>query len=192
VRFIDKQMKIFLIKRYKNTLKNKQEKMSDIQRILLYLPYLGETSLQLEKELRNFFRKHLKELAHLCLIHKTHTIGEYFKDKQAHLEWCNVVYKLKCSCGHSYNGQTKRNLKFRLDEHNPSKSNHQATDVVKHLYTYPGHFIDFKNPEILASTFNYCELLIKETLLIQEQRPKIDVDNFPPLYSSLIRRFYVK
>ena len=86
MRFIDKQMKIFLIKRYKNTLKNKQEKMSDIRRILLYLPYLGETSLQLEKELRNFFRKHLKELAHLCLIHKTHTIGEYFKDKQAHLE----------------------------------------------------------------------------------------------------------
>ena len=183
--FIEKQIKIFLNKRYKNTPKNKQEKTTDIRKILLYLPYLGETSLQLEKELRNVFRKYLKELAHLSLIHKTHTIGDHFKykDNQAHLERSNVVYKLKCSCGHSYIGQTQRNLKFRLDEHNPLKSNHQATDVVKHLYTYPDHFMDFKNPKILASAFNYRELLIEETLLIQTQQPEINVDNFStPLY----------
>ena len=77
-----------------------------------------------------------------------------------------MVYKLKYLCGHSYIRQTQRDLKFRLDEHNPLKSNYQATDVVKHLYTYPDHFMDFKNPEILASAFNYRELLIKETLLM--------------------------
>ena len=133
--FIDKQMIIFLNKCYKNTPKNKQEKTSDLRRILLYLPYFGETSLQLEKELRNFFRKYLTELAHLSVIHKTHTIGDHFKykDKQAHLERSNVVYELKCSCGHSYIGQTQRNFKIRLNEHNPKKLNHQATDVVKHL-----------------------------------------------------------
>jgi len=38
--------------------------------------------------------------------------------------------------------------------------------------------MDFKNPVILASAFNYRELLTKETLLIQEQQPEIDVDNF--------------
>ena len=96
---------------------------------------------------------------------------------QAHLGRSNVAYKVKCSCGHSYIGQTQRNLKFRLDEHNPKKSNHQATDVVKHLYTYPDHFMDFKNPD------NYRELLIKETLLTQEQQPEFNVDNFStPLY----------
>ena len=44
--------------------------------------------------------------------------------------------------------------------------------------------MDFKNPEILASTFNYHELLIKETFLTQEQQPEINVDNFstPLLY----------
>jgi len=43
------------------------------------------------------------------LIHKIHTIGDHFKykDKQAHQEQCNVVYKLKCSCGHSYIAQTQ-------------------------------------------------------------------------------------
>jgi len=52
--------------------------------------------------------------------------------------------------------------------------------------------MDFKNPEILASPFNYCELLIKETLLKQEQQPEINIDNFSTLYTSSIRRFYVK
>ena len=61
--------------------------------------------------------------------------------------------------------------------------------------------MDFKNPEILASAFNHRELLInqinqrdafntwaaavliKETLLIHEQQPEINVDNFStPLY----------
>jgi len=149
------------------------------------MPYLGETSIQLEKELQNFFRKYLKELAQLTLIHRTHTIGDHFKykDKQAHLERCNVVYKRKCCCCNSYIGQTQRNLKFRLEEPNPLKSNHQTTDVVKHLYSHPDHFVDFKNPEILPSAFNHRELLIKETLLIHEQKPEINVDNFStPLY----------
>ena len=94
-----------------------------------------------------------------------------------------MVYKRKFSCGHSCIGQTQRNLKFRLDEHNPLKSNHQATDAVKHLYTYPNHFMDFKNLEMLGSAFNYRELLMKETLLMQEQQPEINVHNFStPLY----------
>ena len=43
--------------------------------------------------------------------------------------------------------------------------------------------MDFKNPEILASASNHRELLIKEMLLIQEQQPEINVDNFStPLY----------
>jgi len=177
--FIDKQIKIFLNKRYKNTpSKNKQERTTDIRRILLYMSYLGETSVQLEKELRNFFQKYLKGFAQLSLIQRTHTIGDHFKykDKQAHLERCSVVYKLKCSCGNSYIGQTERNLKFRLEEHNPLKSNYRNTHVVKHLYSHPDYFVDFKNPEILASAFNHREF--KETLLIQEQHPEINVDNF--------------
>ena len=56
--------------------------------------------------------------------------GNEASGNEAHLERSNVAYKLKCSCGHSYIGQTQRNLKFRLDEHNPLKSNHQATDAA--------------------------------------------------------------
>ena len=127
----------------------------------------------------------MKELAQLSLIHRTHAIENHFKyiDKQAHLERCNVMYKLKCSCSNSYIVQIQRTLKFRLEEHNTLKSNHQTTDVVKHLYSHPDHFMDFKNPEILASAFNHRELLITETLLIKEQQPEINIGKFStPLY----------
>jgi len=45
---------------------------------------------------------------------------------------CKWLY-CNSSCSHSDTGQTQRNLKFRLDEHNPSTSTHQnidATDIV--------------------------------------------------------------
>jgi len=54
------------------------------------MPYPGEASLKLQKELRNFLRKYLKELARLVLIHRTHMIRD-LEDKQARLERCNVV-----------------------------------------------------------------------------------------------------
>ena len=67
-----------------------------------------------------------------------------------------------------------------MHEHNPLKSNHQATDVVKHLYTYRDHFMDFKNPEILASAFNYRELLIKEILLVRGGARGVPGGPLPP------------
>jgi len=74
-------------------------------------------------------------------------------------------------------------ISFVVLSFSPEKFNHQNTDVGKYLYSHPDHFVDFKNPEILASAFNHRELLIKETLLIQEQQPEINVDNFStPLY----------
>jgi len=45
------------------------------------MPYIGETSLQLEKELRNVFRIYLKEHAQLSPIHKTHRSEIVFNTK---------------------------------------------------------------------------------------------------------------
>ena len=43
------------------------------------------------------------------------------KDRQALLNRLNVVYKLTCSCGASYIGQTQRNLINRIEEHRTSQ-----------------------------------------------------------------------
>jgi len=49
-----------------------------------------------EKELGNYFRKHLG-CARLVFIERPHTMEDHFKykDKQAHLKRCNVIYKLR-------------------------------------------------------------------------------------------------
>jgi len=42
------------------------------------MSYLSETSLHLERELRNYFQKYLKEISQPVLIRRTHTIGRSF------------------------------------------------------------------------------------------------------------------
>ena len=103
------------------------------------------------------------------------------KELQPKLYHHNVVYKLTCSCDSVYIGQTRRNLQSRLHEHTPATSSNQHSDVTKHLLENPNHIIDFNDPEALCSAHNTKELLIKETLLIQQYQPDINVDgsSFP-------------
>ena len=84
-------------------------------------------------------------------------------------------------CDSVYIGQARRNLRARLDDHNPAANSNQQSDVAKHLLENPTHFINFNEPEILCSAYNFKELLIKETLLIHQLQPDINVDisSFP-------------
>ena len=65
-----------------------------------------------------------------------------------------------------------------MEEHNPEAKFSYKTDVIKHLLGNPEHTIDFEHPEVLGSASNLKELLIKETILIQQHRPDISVDDF--------------
>ena len=70
------------------------------------LPFSGDTSMQLKKELvepsySTNYRHHL----------------EHRKNKQKTLIKYGVVYRLTCSCGSGYIGQTRRNLINRFKEH---------------------------------------------------------------------------
>ena len=62
----------------------------------------------------------------------------------------------------TYIGQSKRNLKTRLEEHDPITFG--KSDVTDHLRENPDHTIDFHNPLILAQETNWRKLRIKETL----------------------------
>ena len=181
--FIQNHIRRFLNKRYSNLTSKNNDKHT--RRIILKLPYIGNPSIQLEKEFKSFFRRHLSNTLNLNVVHTCYKIGDMFKhkEKQPTLYRNNVVYKLNCSCGSTYIGQTRRNLKSRLDEHNPATKPIHHSDVTKHIYENPTHTIDFDAPEILCSSFNAKELLIKETLLIQQYRPDINVDiSSCPLY----------
>ena len=69
-----------------------------------------------------------------------------------------------------------------MEEHNPKAKFSYKTDITKHLLDNLEHTIDFEHSEVLASASNLKELLIKETILVQQHRPDINVND-----SSLLR-----
>ena len=73
------------------------------------------------------------------------------------------LYKLNCSYGQSYIGQTHRNLATRIQEHVPNGKQNQESDVAKYLVGNPNHKINFDSPEILGHRNNRRKLRIKET-----------------------------
>ena len=93
------------------------------------------------------------------------------------------MYKLNCSSGQSYIGQTHRNLATRIQEHVPNAKQNQESDVAKHFVRNPNHKINFNSPQILNHSNNRRKLRIKETLLIQKIQPQINLDGASqPIY----------
>ena len=131
-------------------------------------------SNQIQKEIRQFIYK--TKRFKFIMTHSTTTIGQKFqyKDQQSLLHITGAFYQLSCTCGKSYIGQTKRNLKFRLNEHKPSNS--YKSDISKHLLENSSHLIDFNQPKIPARDNNWRKLKIKETLFIQKLQPQLNID----------------
>ena len=84
-----------------------------------------------------------------------------------------IVYKLTCSCGSTYIGQTRRNLFSRIKEHATS----EKSEVCKHLLQNPTHRVNLNTPTILVSENDTARLLILESLFIQEQTPDLNNDS---------------
>ena len=72
--------------------------------MIFKLPYIGNASADLEKELQCFSRRKLDNKVRLVVIHSTFGIGNRFccENKQPLLHRNNVVYKLNCSCNVVY------------------------------------------------------------------------------------------
>ena len=188
LRYNDKQIRIFFNKRHKSPITKKYVtsndceslKTSESKKISLFpqLPYPDNISLQIEKEIRQYLIKNLSTKFRFRLVHDPHNIGKCFKfkDRQALLHNAGVVYKLNCSCGQSYIGQTHRNLTTRIQEHELHGKQNQESDIAKHLVRNPNHKINFDFPEILGHSNNRRKRRIKESLLIQKIQPQINVD----------------
>ena len=114
------------------------------------------------------YRHHLEHRTQLSSERKAKDLMKY-----------GVVYKLTCSCGSSYIGQTRRNPINRLKEHFSS----DKSEVCRHLMDNPDHKVDFAKPNILSSAGDSARLLILESLFIQKYEPLLNVDSkSAPLY----------
>ena len=126
------------------------------------LPYLGNISHNIEKELQQFIKKQLPD-SKLRFIHTTTT----------HTRRSKVAYRFNCSCGSFYVGQTRRNLIKRLQEHQTS----DTSEVYNHIQSNTDHKVDFNNPQILTHSPDKYKLLILESLFIQQLTPYLNLDS---------------
>ena len=184
--FLNQQIRIFFNKMHKRVKTPEVEKRPDTKNktrpilSILKLPYIGDMPHQIEKEIRQFLFKKLSQKSKFVKVHETAaSIGQKFryKNRQILLHSSGVVYKLNCSYGQSYIGQTKKNLKIRSNDHMPRNLTNNETDVSQHLKNNPDHTMNFHSPEILAHSNNIRKLRIKETLLIQNLQPQLNIDN---------------
>ena len=142
--------------------------------INMRLPYLGEISYEVRREMQRLVHRYAIMPFQFHFIHDTNKLKKSFtyKDKQNHLRHSSVVYKLACTCGSNYIGQTRQNLITPINEHKFD----QRSEVCKHLLANPTHHFNFKQPEILGSIVSQKELHLLESLLIQQYQPDLNVD----------------
>ena len=99
------------------------------------------------------------------------TLGRIFtsvKDPIPPEERTGVIYKIKCTCGDFYVGETGRNLTTRLKEHKAAcrLAAFDRSAVAKHARQV-GHEIEWNDVEILDTTKDLQERKVKESLYIR-------------------------
>ena len=139
---------------------NKKEKPESLGKA--YLPYIKNVTDKIGKVL---LRNNIQ-----TIYLPTTKIGNTLrpvKDKRHPLDTPGV-YSIPCSCGKVYIGETKRSVKTRLKEHerNIRLCHPENSAVAEHVYSEPGHDIDFNNTKVLAIDKNYYVRLNREAIEI--------------------------
>ena len=116
--FVDKCIYRFMDRKHQTQSSDNAVRESGLY-VVAKLPFLGSISHHIQKESCDFVQQKISIPLGLRVIHTSNKLSSNFplKDGQQQLNRAGVVYKLSCSCGATYVGQTMRNLCTRLDEH---------------------------------------------------------------------------
>ena len=134
-------------------------------KVYFKLPYIGDISSKVKQCIS-------KDLPGKCQLIYLNSYSKLchkfsFKDRQPkHLKH-DLVYRITCSCGRRYIGETCRALRTRFEEHMKT-SGTGMTEVGKHLAANPSCQITFENCDILTFESKMFKRKIKESLYIQE------------------------
>ncbi|MCG8431473.1 MAG: GIY-YIG nuclease family protein, partial [Candidatus Omnitrophica bacterium] len=151
--------------------------------ILITLPYIGSTSHKVKRIISN--------LASIDVVFskqdnlKTHLGANGKKDCSERKPPRGVVYKVNCSCGKSYIGETCRPLSTRITEH----QKHAKSALFEHSAN-TGHEIHWEQTEILNSRLekDYQRKLM-EAIQIRRHQPELNRDTglfLPMAYDCII------
>ena len=182
--FIDKCVQKFLNKLFIK--RNHQKLTSAKKEVLITLEFLGKTSLQVKKQLKDIFRSCQKHVKLNVVFKSSIRIKNAFRFKDALPKHINskVLYKFKCNtCNSVYIGKTKRHLLVRQYEHlglsvltNKALkyTEKDATVIRKHCHQCE-HYCTVDNFKIVGNATNDFYLKLKESLLILKMKPSLNI-----------------
>lgn len=81
------------------------------------------------------------------------------------------VYKIDCSCGSSYIGQTKRTIHERVKEHIAAVKNRQSNKsaIAEHLLERgTNHWIEFYRTQVLSTDRHFYSRVVREAIEIKK------------------------
>ena len=124
------------------------------------------------------------------IVQNLNSVIRLGKDQTSLFENNNVVYQFVCEeCPGTYTGQTKRQLKSRIDEH---RNLNQKTVVSEHALTYDHNF-NFDKTVILDHESNYHKRIVSEMLHIKYCKDSInrqeDTQKLSYIYGPIMRKF---
>ena len=190
--FIDKYVQKFLNKQFIK--RNHKNLTSAKKEVLITLEYLGKTSLQVKKQLKDIFRSCQKNVKLNIIYKSSKRIKNAFHFKDILPKHINskVLYKFKCdTCNSVYIGKTKRHQLVRQYEHLGllvltekalKYTGKDTTTIRKHCHENK-HCCSMDNFEIVGTAVNDFHLKLKESLLILKMKPCLNIaQQSMPLY----------
>ena len=167
---IENTVKLFLGKCFNDNNNADNTKYGPDQfKVFIKLPFTGDMSHKVSSSIKSCLNQIKCGRVGLIFSHGFMRLDNKFKFKDfqpKHLQ-SGVVYKIECSCGKVYIGETGRCIKTRFDEHIKT-SGTNITEVGKHLTCSPTCTISFEDVSILAYEHRMRKRRILESLYIQD------------------------
>ena len=156
---------------------------------LVILPYIAGVSEDIRRVCRKYDMKVIFKSGRSLRSVLTKVKDPLPMEKKA-----KVVYRIPCSCGKSYIGETKRRLETRLREHQEAcrKGTLEKSAVAEHAWK-DHHTIKWEETAVVDMARHPRELLLKEAIHIQmtpaEERLNRDAGlELPGCWVAALRR----
>lgn len=174
-----------IVKRSINNFLNSRRQFGpNKERIYVGLPFRGKSTENLRRAIKQIAKQFLPNKDVIIYFKPGKRISNFFhlKDATPFDLQSHVVYEYTCAiCHYSYIGQTMRHIRHRIAEHagvshltGATVKNQVHSSIRDHCNHCQGSNCSSRNFKILARGSNELELLIKERLLIQRRKPKIN------------------
>ncbi|KAI5636520.1 hypothetical protein NE865_10765 [Phthorimaea operculella] len=145
-------------------IKNKKAKQPEVNRQPAYLPYVKGVTDKIGTVLSKGSIK--------TVFTPLSKISYSLRTPKDVIPFQNAgVYKVQCSCGKSYIGQTKRSISERVKEHIAAVKNRQThkSAIAEHLLSSgANHWIELHAPKVLSVERHYYSRVVREAIEIKK------------------------